>query len=95
VAAVKAFVVEVWRRLFNLTKALDAFLFSALTLGGSRDGEYASSAAWNQRVEGHWHGFVSSTCIDLFFFLLFLDRDHCEQSWHGQRHLYPQTKETS
>lgn len=78
------------QRLFKLAKALDAFLFSLFTLGGSRDGEYASSSAWNQRRKGRWHGRVSVWLLDTIFAALG-DRDHCEQSWHGQQHLYLNT----
>lgn len=90
----KAFIVEVWRRFFNLVKASDSFLFCMFTLGGSRDGEYASSSAWNQRCKGRWHGFMSAAAIDCIFYLLFRERSHCEQSWHGQKHLYKPTEST-
>ena len=84
----KALLVEVWRRVFNLAKAEDAHLFALFTFGGSRDGEYASSSAWNQRRKGKWHGYVSAAVIDAFFWTLFRDKDHCETSWRGQQHLY-------
>ena len=72
-------------RLLNILTALDAFLFACICLGGAKRGEYASSAAWDMRINGKWRGYILVALIDgLFFF----DPNHCYWSWKGQQGLY-------
>ena len=67
--------------------ALDALAFAIVCLGNVRQGEYASSAAWDCLRRGKWQGRVLVPIIDRLFFF---DPDHCLSSWHDQKHLYLQ-----
>lgn len=74
-------------RLLMILTALDALAFALICLGNVRQGEYASSAAWDCLRQAKWQGRVFVPIIDAIFFF---DPDHCLGSWQDQKHLYLQ-----
>ena len=76
-------------RILMLLTALDAFLFAVVCLGNVKQGECASSAAWDCKVQGKWAGWFVKP-IDFIF-----GAGHCEQSWKWQQVLYTATIKSS
>ena len=72
-------------RILMLLTSLDAFLFAVVMLGNVKQGECASSAAWNLYLQGRWQGKLMVPIINTIFFF---DKDHCAGSWEWQRELY-------
>jgi len=72
-----------------LLTTLDAFLFCIVCLGNVRQGECASSAAWDCKLAGKWQGgFVR------LINWIFRDPNHCERSWKWQQHIYKNEGDT-
>lgn len=72
-------------RILTLMTSLDTFLFAVFMLGNIKQGECASSAAWNLLLEYRWQGKLMVPIIDTLFFF---DKNHCKNSWEWQRDLY-------
>lgn len=71
------------RRLSTLLTNMDAFIFCLLCLGNTKQGECASSAAWDCLLADKWQGIFVG-----WINWLFMDPDHCRRSWEWQNHLY-------
>lgn len=67
-----------------LLTGLDAFLFALACFGNVKQGECASSAAWDCLLCNRWQGRIFVPMIDT----LFRSPGHCERSWQWQQHLY-------
>lgn len=67
------------RRILNILVALNQFVFSLITLGGSRPDETMSAAAWRLEQENRWQGKVFRPFIDFLF--LPLEKDHCYKAY--------------
>lgn len=67
------------RRILNILIALNQFVFSIITLGGSRPDETMSAAAWRLEQEGRWQGKVFRPFIDFLFSPL--ETDHCYKAY--------------
>lgn len=71
-------------RLINVLFALDCFLFSVLTLGGSYPHESFSSAAWRAEGRGEFYG-KARPIIDWLFRTLFGQEDHCKKAYYSAK----------
>ena len=71
------------KRIFNIIVALDIFLFTLVTLGGSKRNETASSAAWSLELDGRWQGKLLRPLIDWMFSPF--EADHCRKSWTNEQ----------
>jgi len=71
------------KRIFNIIVALDIFLFTLVTLGGSKRNETASSAAWSLELDGRWQGKLLRPLIDWMFSPF--EQDHCRKSWTNEQ----------
>ena len=72
-------------RVLTLLTSLDTFLFAVVMLGNIKQGECASSAAWNMLLQNRWQGKLMVPIINALFFF---DKDHCKKSWEWQKELY-------
>lgn len=67
------------RRILNLLVALNQFVFSLITFGGSRPDETMSAASWRLEQEGRWQGKVFRPLIDFLFSPL--EKEHCYKAY--------------
>jgi hypothetical protein len=65
------------KRLLSFFIALDQFLFSILTLGGSYPDETISACAWRMEQQGRLQGRIFRPLIDRLFWF---DPHHCANS---------------
>lgn len=72
-------------RILRVLTSLNTFLFSVAMFGNIKQGECASSAAWNLYLQGRWQGKLMVPIIDAIFFW---DKHHCKASWEWQRQEY-------
>lgn len=87
IAAVALIVALVWpERVLVMLIAVDHLALAFVTLGNCKPGETISAAAWSLHQNGKMQGRVLVPLIDALFFIF--ESDHCEKSWHAQRHLY-------
>ncbi len=75
-------------RVLRLLTSLDTFLFAVAMVGNIKQGECASSAAWNLHLQNRWQGKLMVPLIDALFFF---DKHHCKGSWQWQKDLYKDT----
>lgn len=80
--------VTVKQRLINVLFALDCFLFSLLTLGGSYPYESFSSAAWRAEGRGDFYG-KARPLIDWLFRVILGQNDHCAKAYFGAKYNLP------
>ena len=72
------------QRMLRLLTSFDAFAFAVMCMGNVKQGECASSAAWDCLLHGRWQGGFVRVIDSIFFF----DPNHCANSWQWQRKLY-------
>ena len=74
------------QRLLILAIAVDHLLLACITLGNCARGETISASAWRQEQAGKLQGRIARPVIDALFY--FIEKDHCNQSWIAERHMY-------
>ncbi len=67
------------KRVLCIAIALDIFLLSLITLGGSKRNETISSCLWTLEKDGRFIGKALRPVVDWFFSKL--ERNHCFTSW--------------
>ena len=77
---------EIRRRLLIALIAIDHLALVLITLGNCARGETISASAWRQEQAGKLQGRIARPVIDALFY--FIERDHCNQSWIAERHMY-------
>jgi hypothetical protein len=74
------------QRILNILIALDQFIFSLITLGGSEPMETISAAMWRLETHGKLVGMIMRPTIDTLFWF---DPDHCQVSYENtKKHIY-------
>jgi hypothetical protein len=73
-------------RLLIILIALDHLALALLTLGHCVRGETISAALWSLELGGKWPGRLGRPLVDALFYPL--QRQHCQQCWQSERHLY-------
>jgi hypothetical protein len=71
------------QRLLRILIALDVFVFSLATLGGSMRNETISAASWSLELDGKWQGKLARPVIDWLF--CGLQKDHCRVAYEIER----------
>ena len=74
------------QRILNLLIALDVFIFALVTIGGSRNGETISAAAWDLLLNDKWQGKLFVPIIDALFYPI--QKEHCRKAWLWQIDIY-------
>lgn len=77
---------ELKQRFLIFAIAIDHLLLVCATLGNCARGETISASAWRQEQAGRIQGRLARPTIDWLF--TWIERDHCQQSWLAERHMY-------
>ena len=77
---------EIRQRILIALIAIDHLILVLITLGNCARGETISASAWRQEQAGKWQGRIARPVIDWLF--TWIERDHCNQSWIAERHMY-------
>ena len=77
---------EIRQRLLIFAIAVDHLVLVLITLGNCARGETISASAWRQEQAGKLQGRIARPFIDWLF--TWVERDHCNQSWIAERHMY-------
>lgn len=77
------------QRILILLIAIDHLFLVLITLGNCARGETISASAWRQEQNGKLQGRIARPIIDFIFaYVLFMEYNHCSESWSSERHMY-------